>query len=298
MLIDIINKMQNKHNIKNHKNTKIKNKITYKTKTRNRNRDRDGNRNGYRKMTRNRYSNITNKLHNGGGNFLNSISESVIKEKTDMKTTSPLSSLSKSFTNVKNMFDSNQSNNNKTAFFRIIYNYRTPNPIDIDQNKNNVLYSTYLSMEPYILPSDNRKYLVSLVEGKPPNKLLWLALFNLRSKVQTILTYKEPYVNGKPNTIQTCSFMFYLITDNALIYKPLEMTNPNRNQEFINFMIYLNQNKQYIITQPEFTKIFQVQTSSDYNEFEFSNLNAVKLAKSSMHQEPRFEKMEKMEKFH
>jgi len=145
--------------------------------------------------------------------------------------------------------------------YRVIYNYRTPSQIDLTFKQNHVLESSNVINKPHIFPPDMNHYLISLIEhpGKPKSRLLWLASYKNRSWEHDILSYMPPSPKkGKKRAYALLVYKYPNEINVANIYKPIEMTNAKRKDEFRNFQIYLAANKM-IQSIPGLTKYFKVQ---------------------------------------
>jgi hypothetical protein len=213
-----------------------------------------------KKHTQTKYIRSTNKKTQvkkkksiGGG-----IMNLVIREEKDTRTTLPFG-LSKF--NPASYFKSTRINPN---MYRVVYNYRSPNQIDLTLKQNQVIKSSNVISKPHIFPPNMNHYLISLIEhpGKSNSRLIWLSSYKNRSWEHDILSYMPP--SPKPGQTRAYALIVYkypLDVRVDQIYKPIDMTTAKRKEEFSNFQTYLAANKMIQLI-PNFTKYFKVQYDS------------------------------------
>jgi hypothetical protein len=196
---------------------------------------------------------VSKTITTDGGGFINSLVSTAVHTERDLTVRAPFIGNVNKF-NPDRMFSSTMM---KPAFFTAIYKYRTKNPLNLDRIRNTIINSSSVEMEPYVSIGDMRLYYVALIELTPIPKLLWLKkIVNHVPLSSSILIYSQPKPN--PNEVRNYSLQLYLRSKDAIDYKPIDMSVANRNQEFTNFIKYLNENKAKIQHLKQFNKFFKV----------------------------------------
>lgn len=178
-----------------------------------------------------------------GNGIFNSVGKFVFNPDAGKKYTTPLTSVS-SILNPSKLEKRFSRHNNQ--LFQITYNYNTPNPLNIYVNKQKPIPSTLVENEPHIIINNMQRFLITLVDDTPYNKLLWVAEFANNSKKKTILTYKSPTPIGLEK--HKYAIKIYTYPNNAIPFTPIDFASIKRTPEYKNFITYLNnpQNKDKI----------------------------------------------------
>lgn len=137
-----------------------------------------------------------------------------------------------------------QSTRINTEMFRALYNYGTPYQIDLTIKQNQTIPSSQVINKPHLFMPDMNNYLIALIEhpNTHTSRLLWLASYKNRSWEHDILTYFPP----TPKLGQTLTYTLLIYkypSDFTNMYKPIDMSTAEREEEFRNFEIYLASNK-------------------------------------------------------
>ena len=193
-------------------------------------------------------------VHSGGDAF-GKLAGMAIKQSKNLRTTTGVGSINK----LMSLQQTFKTLSKPKAFLQVIFNYGSQNEIYIDNTNKIISHDLYA--EPRVLIDNIGRYLIAIIEKQPFSQLLWLAIYNARSKEKTLLTYQAP--NPPAGQTRAYSILLFSITEKTPIYQPIDYTTNKRKDELLRFMIYIKQNLNNIKQLPQHTKLFSVKGNSD-----------------------------------
>jgi len=135
-----------------------------------------------------------------------------------------------------------------TNQFQIIYNYNTPNPLNININQTKPIPSSLVEFEPHIIIGNMNRYLIVLVDGAPYTRLLWAVEFAFNTKRKTILSYESPTASLNITGKHNFSIKIYSYPNEVQPFTVMDIAGRKRKEEYTNLITYLTnpQNKNKI----------------------------------------------------
>jgi hypothetical protein len=101
------------------------------------------------------------------------------------------------------------------------------------------------------------RYIFFIIELPPYSRLLWLAVYNNRSKEHTYQSYLPPMITV-PGSVRNYRLQAYKYPKETPPYVTLDTPLSGRSAELIKFKTYLQLNAKFVGQQPVFIRNFRV----------------------------------------
>lgn len=214
--------------------------------------------NGKSKTSRNRKRSVAGKARGiYGGGITNSLANFAFHEARDLQTPLSTNPIGKFFSTKSSLVAKTNPN-----IFRAYFNYGAPNEIQLLPKMLAAIPNSKVQMEPHLFIPDINRYIFSLTELAPFSRLIWLVVFNARSKEHTFLSYLPPLITT-PNGVHNYILQAYKYPKSDLIpeYSTVDTPLSGRQEELQKFKTYLATNSK-VMGIPIFIRSFLVKYDS------------------------------------